>query len=81
MGNIHFDTVSPGNNTEAQAFLSRHNGQGGQIIVRMRGLPYSATAEQVVSSDDHIYFLLVSLIMIDFLVSWCDVLGLLPDNK
>lgn len=35
-----------GSNTEAQAFLSR----GGQIIVRMRGLPFTATAQQVVST-------------------------------
>lgn len=42
----------PGSNTEAQAFLSR----GAQAIVRMRGLPYTATAEQVVST-----FLLVYL--------------------
>jgi hypothetical protein len=34
-----------GNNNEAQAFLSR----GGQVIVRMRGLPYDCTAQQVVS--------------------------------
>jgi len=35
----------PGNNNEAQQFLSR----GGQVIVRMRGLPYDCTAQQVVS--------------------------------
>lgn len=34
-----------GNNNEAQAFLSR----GGQVIVRMRGLPYDCTPKQVVS--------------------------------
>lgn len=34
-----------GNNNEAQAFLSK----GGQVIVRMRGLPYDCTAKQVVS--------------------------------
>ncbi|PSN35277.1 RNA-binding protein fusilli [Blattella germanica] len=33
----------PGSNNEAQAFLSR----GGQVIVRMRGLPYDCTAKQV----------------------------------
>ena len=33
-----------GNNTEAQEFLSR----GGQVIIRMRGLPYDCTAKQVV---------------------------------
>lgn len=32
-----------GNNNEAQAFLSR----GGQVIVRMRGLPYDCTAKQI----------------------------------
>ena len=35
---------SLGNNKEAQQFLSR----GGQVIIRMRGLPYDATAKQVV---------------------------------
>ena len=34
-----------GNNKEAQQFLSR----GGQVIIRMRGLPYDASAKQVVS--------------------------------
>lgn len=34
-----------GNNKEAQAFLAR----GGQVIIRMRGLPYDCTAQQVVS--------------------------------
>ncbi|VDI45110.1 epithelial splicing regulatory protein 1-like isoform X1 [Mytilus galloprovincialis] len=38
-----FVNVAGGSNTEAQAFLSR----GGQIIVRMRGLPFTATASQV----------------------------------
>ncbi|RWS31711.1 RNA-binding protein fusilli-like protein, partial [Leptotrombidium deliense] len=33
-----------GNNNEAQQFLSR----GGQVIVRMRGLPYDCTAQQVI---------------------------------
>ena len=32
-----------GNNKEAQAFLSR----GGQVIIRMRGLPYDCSAKQV----------------------------------
>ena len=36
---------SLGNNKEAQQFLSR----GGQVIIRMRGLPYDASAKQVVS--------------------------------
>lgn len=35
-----------GNNKEAQEFLSR----GGQVIIRMRGLPYDCTAKQVVST-------------------------------
>jgi epithelial splicing regulatory protein 1/2 len=34
-----------GSNNEAQNFLSR----SGQVIVRMRGLPYDCTAKQVVS--------------------------------
>jgi len=38
-----------GSNREAQSFLTRHSADGGtQIIVRMRGLPYTCTAEQVV---------------------------------
>jgi len=39
-----FINVAGGNNNEAQAFLSR----GGQVIVRMRGLPYDCTAQQVI---------------------------------
>ena len=35
-----------GNNLEAQKFLSRK----AQVIIRMRGLPYDASAKQVVSS-------------------------------
>ncbi|KAK2190891.1 hypothetical protein NP493_65g02011 [Ridgeia piscesae] len=42
-----FVNVAGGNSSEAQAFLSRHSELGGQVIVRMRGLPYSATSEQV----------------------------------
>ncbi|KAJ8870600.1 hypothetical protein PR048_029623, partial [Dryococelus australis] len=38
-----FINVAGGNNNEAQAFLSR----GGQVIIRMRGLPYDCTAKQV----------------------------------
>ena len=34
-----------GNNVEAQKFLNRK----AQVIIRMRGLPYDATAKQVVS--------------------------------
>ena len=37
--------LSLGSNKEAQQFLSR----GGQVIIRMRGLPYDASAKQVVS--------------------------------
>lgn len=36
-----------GNNQEAQQFLSRK----AQVIIRMRGLPYDATAKQVVSTN------------------------------
>ena len=39
-------SYSLGNNKEAQQFLSR----GGQVIIRMRGLPYDATPKQVVST-------------------------------
>ncbi|ELT87306.1 hypothetical protein CAPTEDRAFT_189098 [Capitella teleta] len=42
-----FLNIAGGNNTEAQAFLSRHSDSGNQVIVRMRGLPYTCTAEQV----------------------------------
>ena len=38
-------SYSLGNNKEAQQFLSR----GGQVIIRMRGLPYDASPKQVVS--------------------------------
>ncbi|XP_059089267.1 epithelial splicing regulatory protein 1-like isoform X2 [Tigriopus californicus] len=38
-----FINVAGGNNKEAQSFLSR----GGQVIIRMRGLPYDCTAKQV----------------------------------
>lgn len=41
----HLFTTATGTNNEAQTFLSR----GGQVIVRMRGLPYDCTAQQVVS--------------------------------
>lgn len=43
-----FVNVAGGNNSEAQTFLSRNNCHD-QTIVRMRGLPYTATAEQVLS--------------------------------
>jgi len=39
-----FIQVAGGNNTEAKEFLAR----GGQVIVRMRGLPYDCTAKQVI---------------------------------
>jgi hypothetical protein len=39
-------TYDAGNNTEAQEFL----GRGGQVIIRMRGLPYDCSAKQVVST-------------------------------
>jgi len=38
-----FMEVAGGNNTEAQEFLSR----GGQVIIRMRGLPYDCSSKQV----------------------------------
>ena len=41
---FHIFFLFSGNNTEAQEFLSR----GGQVIIRMRGLPYDCTAKQVV---------------------------------
>merc|ERR1719193_2437947 len=39
-----FISVAGGNNTEAQEFL----GRGGQVIIRMRGLPYDCSAKQVI---------------------------------
>lgn len=39
-----FVNVAGGSNHEAQTFLSR----GGQVIVRMRGLPYDCTPQQVI---------------------------------
>uniref|UniRef100_A0A0K2U021 RRM domain-containing protein n=1 Tax=Lepeophtheirus salmonis TaxID=72036 RepID=A0A0K2U021_LEPSM len=39
-----FLNVAGGSNAEAQEFLSR----GGQVIIRMRGLPYDATSIQVI---------------------------------
>lgn len=38
-----FVNVAGGSNSEAQAFLSR----GGQAIIRMRGLPFTSTTQQV----------------------------------
>lgn len=43
-----FVSVAGGVNREAQAFLSHQTGTGSQVIVRMRGLPYSCKAEQVI---------------------------------
>ncbi len=40
-----FIRFSSGSNREAQQFLSK----GAQVIIRMRGLPYDASAKQVVS--------------------------------
>lgn len=39
-----FLAVAGGASNEAQAFLSK----GAQVIIRMRGLPYDCTANQVV---------------------------------
>merc|ERR1719309_1708828 len=39
-----FINVAGGNNSEAQEFL----GRGGQVIIRMRGLPYDCSAKQVI---------------------------------
>merc|ERR550539_1664195 len=39
-----FINVAGGNNSEAQEFL----GRGGQVIIRMRGLPYDRSAKQVI---------------------------------
>ena len=43
--------VCVGNNTEAQEFL----GRGGQVIIRMRGLPYDCSPKQVVSIYPTLY--------------------------
>ena len=45
INNMFFLISKIGSNNEAQNFLSR----SGQVIVRMRGLPYDCTAKQVVS--------------------------------
>jgi len=37
-----------GSNSEAQAFLQRN----GQVIIRMRGLPFDATAKDVVRENE-----------------------------
>jgi epithelial splicing regulatory protein 1/2 len=42
---ILFSFFLLGSNSEAQAFLQRD----GQVIIRMRGLPFDATAKDVVS--------------------------------
>lgn len=41
-----FINVAGGSSSEAQAFLSK----GAAVIIRMRGLPYDCTAQQVVSN-------------------------------
>ena len=58
-------SYSLGNNKEAQQFLSR----GGQVIIRMRGLPYDASPKQVVSIDRihiHHYDLISEFIIIQY---------------
>lgn len=42
-----FEFFILGSNSEAQAFLQRN----GQVIIRMRGLPFDATAKDVVERD------------------------------
>jgi len=42
-----FVTIAGGSSREAQKFLTRHSNDGSQVILRMRGLPYTCTAEQV----------------------------------
>ena len=63
-----------GNNTEAQEFLSR----GGQVIIRMRGLPYDCTAKQVVSWNNYwLINILIYYVQIEFFNNGdqpCDVL-------
>lgn len=49
-----FLAVAGGASNEAQSFLSK----GAQVIIRMRGLPYDCTANQVVR--DHLQNLLKS---------------------
>lgn len=41
-----FLSVAGGASNEAQQFLSK----GAQVIIRMRGLPYDCTGQQVVST-------------------------------
>jgi hypothetical protein len=43
--NVFILNFNIGSNSEAQAFLQRN----GQVIIRMRGLPFDATAKDVVS--------------------------------
>lgn len=43
-----FLSIASGKSSEAQHFLARHSAEGGQVIIRMRGLPYTSTAEHVV---------------------------------
>ncbi|CAF1344615.1 unnamed protein product [Rotaria sordida] len=44
-----FLNIAGGSNSEAQAFLQRD----GQIIIRMRGLPFDATAKDVINRVNH----------------------------
>lgn len=46
-----FLAVAGGASNEAQAFLSK----GAQVIIRMRGLPYDCTANQVVCKHVEVY--------------------------
>ena len=55
-------SYSLGNNKEAQQFLSR----GGQVIIRMRGLPYDATPKQVVSTFTIFQYLTLLVMMMLF---------------
>lgn len=55
-----FLAVAGGASNEAQTFLSK----GAQVIIRMRGLPYDCTANQVVSASyyaQNLFFVLKNL--------------------
>lgn len=43
-----FLSVAGGSSSEAQEFLQRHADNGSQVIIRMRGLPYTCRADEVV---------------------------------
>jgi len=47
---LYFFTYLPGSSSEAQEFLQRHADNGSQVIIRMRGLPYTCRADEVVGS-------------------------------